>query len=129
MRYALYRQHGRSSSDRQEVTGTNERRGQKDDSMPDVIEQFGRSRPASRAPFTREAQHREISLGTNEGTRIVELRQPTITWRKAKKVARPPDIDIPLQAVVVTHGRVDRQAGLAGKRPLLGVGKVTSLHP
>jgi hypothetical protein len=123
MRYALYRQYGRSASDREEVTGANERSRQKKDSMPDVVEQFGQSRLESRVTSRSDAQCREISLGTNEGTRIVELRQPKITWRKVKKVARAPDVDIPLQAVLATHGRFDRQPGAAGKRPLLGVGK------
>jgi len=91
--------------------------------MPDVMEQFGRSRPASRVTSRSNAPHREISLGTNEGTRMVELPQPTITWRKAKKVAQAPDIDIALQAILATHDCVDRQAVVAGKRPLLGVGK------
>jgi len=60
---------------------------------------------------------------------MVKLRQPTITWRKAKKVARAPDLDNPLQAVVASQGRIDGQPGIVGKRPLLGVGKLTSVHP
>ena len=73
------------------------------------------------ARSTAAASSRDIVLGSNEGRVTVNVRDPSVTWRRPKSLSITPDSDLASATSRVSFKWSGERANKPGSRPLLGL--------